>query len=135
MSKNYPSFVCYPTNRENFQNATTSQEPTMRAGGNVTQGNAVQGATVVQGGYLPNTDLGVDAQVNREVNAMNSRLPLGFRVIPPTNPRVGPDGAGFCIDDTCFDTTNMKNLLKTLVVLAKQGGEYYKNATPTPRSN
>jgi len=38
----------------------------------------------------------------------------------------GVSGGSICVDDMCVNTDNVKDLMKSLITLIKQGGQYYK---------
>jgi len=55
---------------------------------------------------------------------MVKTLPLGITVQGPTHSdRVG--GSQVCVDDTCFNTDDFKNILKNIIVLGKTLGKKY----------
>ena len=206
MSKNFPSFVCYPTNRENFQStpirdqndiarascpglpwdkllderrdqnndrftiaflnqkenneliqsafqetmrslpSVGPQEISPRACAFLTKINSLSNSdknslysflllTVnqqnTQMGSLSTTLRNVlnDQDVRLLVENVNkfkrvNTLPLGITIQGPTHSdRVG--GSEICVDDTCFNTDDFKNILKNIIVLGKKLGTKY----------
>jgi len=196
MPRNFPSFVCYPKNRENFQDTelpiedsyventelpmedsyVENTDPNMYNTADSYVENTDPNMYNTADSYVENTDpnmyntadsyvektdqnMYTDTNTNMYTRAPKNVeftanpnmytdtntnmyfttntmppvvgvqgekiLPLGIRVIPPSNPNQ-LDGASVCVDDTCFNTNDMKNLLKSVIVLAKRSGEYYR---------
>jgi len=207
MSKNFPSFVCYPTNRENFQSTPIRNEREIATAScptipwdklldeRLTQNdkrsftimflNQQEHNELIQSGYdetmqsipsvgpqeispracafltkinsLSNSDKNslysfLLLKVNQQNTQMGSlsttlknvlndqdvrllvenvnkfkrvnTLPLGITVQGPTHSdRVG--GSEICVDDTCFNTDDFKNILKSIIVLGKRLGTQY----------
>jgi len=203
MSKNFPSFVCYPTNRENFQSTPIRNQDEIAREScpglpwdkllNNTQNdksftimflNQQENNRLIQNAYqetiesLPgngpqmsprvcafltkinslsnsdknslyrfllltvnqqNTQMGSlsttlksvlnDQDVRLLVENVNkfkrvNTLPLGITIQEPTHSdNVG--GSEICVDDTCFNTDDFKNILKNIIVLGKRLGTQY----------
>ena len=132
MSKNYPSFVCYPMNKvENFEdnamNSETSYTPMLISP--TTELNTTPSAIFAP----PTTELNTtpsaifapqETGLANPFKTMNYPLGISVQMNTQHNPDGSPkaDGSRVCVDDTCFDTNDFKNILKTLITLSKNFG-------------
>ena len=105
MSKNYPSFVCYPMNKvENFEdnamNSETSRTPMLISP--TTELNTTPSAI-----FAPQ-----ETGLANPFKTMNYPLGISVQVNTQQNPDGSPkaDGSRVCVDDTCFDTNDFKNI-------------------------